>query len=85
MFNMEKFAQLITNKRKDKGLTQGQLSELVGVTHQAVSKWERAEAMPEISKIGDIAKASLASMPVVRSIYATERFFKLSALTVDTR
>lgn len=57
MFNMEKFAQLITNKRKDKGLTQGQLSELVGVTHQAVSKWERAEAMPEISKIGDIAKA----------------------------
>ncbi len=57
MFNMEKFAQLITNKRKDKGLTQGQLSELVGVTHQAVSKWERGEAMPEISKIGDIAKA----------------------------
>ncbi len=57
MFNMEKFAQLITTKRKDKGLTQGQLSELVGVTHQAVSKWERAEAMPEISKIGDIAKA----------------------------
>lgn len=57
MFNMEKFAQLITTKRKDKGLTQGQLAELIGVTHQAVSKWERAEAMPEISKIGDIAKA----------------------------
>ena len=57
MFNMEKFARLITEKRKDKGLTQGQLSELIGVTHQAVSKWERAEAMPEISKIGDIAKA----------------------------
>ncbi len=57
MFNMEKFANLLTAKRRDKNLTQSQLSQLVGVTHQAVSKWERAETMPEISKIGDLAKA----------------------------
>ncbi len=57
MFNMEKFAQLLAQKRREKGLTQDQLSELVGVTHQAVSKWERGEAMPDIGKIGDIAKA----------------------------
>ena len=41
MFNMEQFARVLANKRRDKGLTQGQLAELVGVTHQAVSKWER--------------------------------------------
>ncbi len=57
MFNMEKFSQLLAQKRREKGLTQDQLSELVGVTHQAVSKWERGEAMPDIGKIGDIAKA----------------------------
>lgn len=57
MFKMEKFANLLSQKRKNKGLTQDQLADLVGVSHQAVSKWERAEAMPEISKIGDIALA----------------------------
>lgn len=57
MFNMKKFANLLSDKRKAKGLTQDQLADLVGVSHQAVSKWERAEAMPEISKIGDIAQA----------------------------
>ena len=57
MFNMKKFANLLSDKRKAKGLTQDQLADLVGVSHQAVSKWERAEAMPEISKIGDIALA----------------------------
>jgi len=57
MFNMEKFSRLLSQKRRDRGLTQDQLSELVGVTHQAVSKWERGEAMPDIGKIGDIAKA----------------------------
>ncbi len=57
MFNMEKFSRLLSQKRREKGLTQDQLSELVGVTHQAVSKWERGEAMPDIGKIGDIAKA----------------------------
>lgn len=57
MFNMEKFARLLSGKRREKGLTQEQLADLVGVTHQAVSKWERAEVLPEISKMGDIAKA----------------------------
>ncbi len=56
MFNMDKFSNLLSSKRREKGLSQGQLAELIGVTHQAVSKWERGEAMPEISKIGDIAK-----------------------------
>jgi tellurite methyltransferase len=54
---MKKFADLLSVKRKARGLTQDQLADLVGVSHQAVSKWERAEALPEISKIGDIALA----------------------------
>lgn len=71
MFDMKKFADFISTKRKKKGLTQDQLSDLVGVTHQAVSKWERGEAMPEISKIGDLSKA-LGVQPeeVISAMYA---------------
>lgn len=54
---MENFARLLSGKRREKGLTQEQLADLVGVTHQAVSKWERAEVLPDMSKMGDIAKA----------------------------
>jgi transcriptional regulator with XRE-family HTH domain len=56
MFDMEKIGAYIAAKRRDCGLTQGQFAEKLNVTHQAVSKWERGEAMPEISKITEIAK-----------------------------
>lgn len=56
MFDMEKIGAYIAAKRKDCGLTQGQFAEKLNVTHQAVSKWERGEAMPEISKVPEIAK-----------------------------
>lgn len=56
MFSMEKIGAFIAGKRKESGLTQGQFAEKLNVTHQAVSKWERGEAMPEISKITEVAK-----------------------------
>ena len=72
MFNMKKFADLLSVKRKAKGLTQDQLADLVGVSHQAVSKWERAEALPEISKIGDIALAiDTSTDELINSLYDT--------------
>lgn len=56
MFDMEKIGAYLAAKRRDCGLPQGQFAEKLNVTHQAVSKWERGEAMPEISKIAEIAK-----------------------------
>lgn len=32
--------ELIYKKRKEKGLTQSQLGEMLGVSNKAVSKWE---------------------------------------------
>lgn len=39
--NYDKIGSFIQQKRKDKGLTQKQLAEKLGVTDRAISKWER--------------------------------------------
>ena len=39
--NFSKMAQLISELRKEKKLTQKDLAEQLGVTDKAVSKWER--------------------------------------------
>ncbi len=57
MFDMKRFAQFLVGKRREKNITQGQLADMVGVSHQAVSKWERGETMPEISKLSDLSSA----------------------------
>ena len=47
----------IANGRKVKGLSQADLAEMLFVTPQAVSKWERGESLPDIfmlAKISDI-------------------------------
>lgn len=42
--------------RKIKGLTQEQLGELVGVTRQAVSKWESGQAVPDALTIAKLCQ-----------------------------
>lgn len=37
--NYEKIGKFISEKRKEKGLTQKDLAFLIGVTDKAVSKW----------------------------------------------
>lgn len=48
--------QTIKLYRKEKGFTQGQLAELIGVSTQAISKWETDTGMPDISQIVPLAK-----------------------------
>ena len=42
--------------RKEKELTQSQLAELIGVSTQAVSKWETGVGMPDILQIVPLAR-----------------------------
>ena len=52
---MEFNEQLIC-RRKQKGLSQEQLGDLIGVTRQTVSKWELGETTPELDKLIQLSK-----------------------------
>lgn len=45
------FGQKLMNLRKGQGMSQEQLGERIGVSRQAVSKWENDETSPEMEKL----------------------------------
>lgn len=47
----------IKNLRERKGLTQSQLADILGVTAKAVSKWETAKGLPDITLIEPLSRA----------------------------
>ncbi len=54
--NIKKVGEQIAVLRKVKGLTQSELGERIGVSFQAVSKWERGETLPDVTLLPDLAK-----------------------------
>ena len=47
--NQDKIGKFISSSRKNKSLTQEQLAEKLGVSINAVSKWERGLNLPDVS------------------------------------
>lgn len=54
--NQEKIGQFIKKIRKDNNLTQNEFATKLGVTFQAVSKWENGKSIPDISTLQLISK-----------------------------
>lgn len=56
MMNQDKIGKFIAECRKDKNLTQEQLAEKIGVSKNAVSKWERGLNLPDASLMPELCK-----------------------------
>ncbi len=52
-----KLSEKILYSRKRAGLSQEALADMVGVSRQAVSKWETGEALPETAKLAALGAA----------------------------
>lgn len=55
MIRTDELARRIIMLRRQKGLTQNTLAQRMGVTSQAVSKWETGRALPDLSRIDELA------------------------------
>lgn len=53
----------IASLRKEKGLSQEALGELVGVTRQAVSKWEADKALPDVNNCVAMSRVFEVALP----------------------
>lgn len=55
--DQKRIGAFIAQCRKEKTLTQMQLAELLGITNQAVSKWENGRGMPDVSLLQPLCDA----------------------------
>ena len=56
MFNQVLFGEKLKNIRKEKNLTQEEAAEKIGVSGQAVSKWEKGECLPDVYNLKLLGK-----------------------------
>lgn len=56
MIDMRKVGTYISGLRKQKDMTQVELADMLNVSHQAVSKWERGESMPDIGLLPKLSE-----------------------------
>lgn len=70
----------IAKYRKARGFTQEELGAKLGVTNQAVSKWESEVSMPDVMLLPEIADALKISL---EDIYGIEKKAENAAITAD--
>lgn len=89
---MNNFGENIFNLRRKSGLTQDALAETLGVTAQAVSKWERGESMPDVAllpKLAEVFDVTIDSLfgreekPISEYLPETQRDFDKMILRVN--
>lgn len=73
MLDKEKVGRAIARQRKEKGLTQKQLADLLNISYQAVSRWEHGLSLPSLDMIYDIAKTLDTTVDFLLNGFAEER------------
>ena len=56
MLDQKKTGMFINEMRREKGLTQKQLADEIGVSDKAVSKWENGRGLPDTSLMPDLCR-----------------------------
>ncbi|MDY3860119.1 MAG: helix-turn-helix transcriptional regulator [Candidatus Limivicinus sp.] len=67
--------EIISTLRKEKGMTQKELADLLNITDKAVLKWERDIAFPDtatIPKLAEILEVSVEELMNAKAIPASE-------------
>ena len=81
----ETMGQIIKRLRKERGFTQEELAEQVGVTFQAISKWENDTGMPDISQVIPLATVFDVSTDVLFGRYGVNDNEEVFALIRHAR
>ena len=55
--DQQKIGSFISSCRNEKGLTQAQLAEMLGVSDKSISRWENGRTMPDISLYEPLCQA----------------------------
>lgn len=79
---MDRIGAGIARRRKQLGLSQEELAKQLGVTRQAVSKWESGSALPSVDNIVELAQALSVTVDELLQLEAVERETGLSAESV---
>ena len=61
--NQRVIGDFIAQKRRAQNLTQEQLGEMLGVSNNAISKWENGKSMPDYSIIQELCSALHVTLP----------------------
>ncbi|MBR1931922.1 MAG: helix-turn-helix domain-containing protein [Lachnospiraceae bacterium] len=54
MLNQMKTGEFIAKERKEKGMTQKDLADALGISDKTISKWETGRGMPDLSLMGSL-------------------------------
>ena len=65
--DMKLVGNQIAALRKGKGLTQAELGDRLGLSFQAVSKWERGETLPDTAILPELAEVLQTSVDLILS------------------
>ena len=83
--DMKHVGSQIALLRKNKGLTQAELGDRLGISFQAVSKWERGETLPDTAILLDLAEILEATVDFILSGGQRALYYKGKITVADMK
>jgi transcriptional regulator with XRE-family HTH domain len=77
MFNQTAFGEKLRNHRKIKNLTQEEVAARIGISGQAVSKWEKGECLPDLYNLKLLARLYRISIDNLIADEKTEKVIEI--------